>query len=230
MKLSKLFGKFFVALVVPSLMISSCALLGLEEEEDETETASISIPSSSGSLTIGSYSYSSSLKSPCDDISDGTNTYYVRNILSWDTSARTATFSTNFYNNSACTTSAGSTVTFVDATLPNPISNEYTDIQVNKMTIASGKQFNGVDGNSVTDDSNLYGVVGKFKSTNDSTSDATVGELKVIAWSIPESNTKSQMTGGSGCYNSTGGNATSLSDCTHYYSSSSRNLYNYTTD
>ena len=229
MKLSKLFGKFFIALVVPSLMISSCALLGLEEEEDETETASISIPSSSGSLTIGSYSYSSSLKSPCDDISDGTNTYYVRNILSWDTSARTATFSTNFYNNSACTTSAGSTVTFVDATLPNPISNEYTDIQVNKMTIASGKQFNGVDGNSVTDDSNLYGVVGKFKSTNDSTSDATLGDLAVIVWSIPESNTKSQMTGGGDCYNSTGGNATSLGNCTHYYSSS-RNLYNYTTD
>ena len=42
MKFSKLFGKFFIALVVPSLMISSCALLGLEEEEEKTETASAS--------------------------------------------------------------------------------------------------------------------------------------------------------------------------------------------
>ena len=210
-------------------MISSCALLGLEEEEEETETSSLSTPSSSGSITIGSYSYSSSLKSPCSATSDGTNTYYIRNILSWDTSARTATFSTNIYNNSACTTSAGSTVTFGGTALPNPISNEYTDIQVNKMTMASGSQFNGVDGNSVTDDSNLYGVVGKFKSTNDSSSDATLGDLEVIVWSIPESNTKSQMTGGADCYNSAGGNATSLTDCTHYLSSS-RNLYNYTTD
>jgi len=43
MKLSKLFGKFFIALVVPSLMLSSCALIGLEEEDDDTtETASSS--------------------------------------------------------------------------------------------------------------------------------------------------------------------------------------------
>ena len=43
MKPSKLFGKFFIALVVPSLMLSSCALIGLEEEDDDTtETASSS--------------------------------------------------------------------------------------------------------------------------------------------------------------------------------------------
>ena len=42
MKFSKLFGKFFIALVVPSLLISSCAILGLEEEEEKTETASAS--------------------------------------------------------------------------------------------------------------------------------------------------------------------------------------------
>ena len=42
MKFSKLFGKFFIALVVPSLMLSSCAMLGLEEEEEKTETASAS--------------------------------------------------------------------------------------------------------------------------------------------------------------------------------------------
>ena len=49
MKFSKLFGKFFIALVVPSLMISSCALLGLEEEEEKTETASASSDSSDDS-------------------------------------------------------------------------------------------------------------------------------------------------------------------------------------
>lgn len=65
MKFSKFIGKFFVALVVPSLMISSCALLGLEEEEEETETASSSTTtapptvdtSGSDPMTFGSYSY-----------------------------------------------------------------------------------------------------------------------------------------------------------------------------
>jgi len=233
MKFSKLFGKFFIALVVPSLMISSCALLGLEEEEDETETASsLSTPSSSGSITIGSYSYSSSLKSRCTSFTDGGNKYDVRSILSWDTSARTATYTQNIYKHSACTISAGSTVTLGGTTLPNPISAEYSDIQVNKMTMASGTKFNGADGNSVTDDSNLYGVVGKFKGSNDSNSTETLGALTVIVWSIPESNTESQMSFWDECENSTGGQSTSLNDCTHYWGSSSggRNLYSYTTD
>jgi len=79
MKLSKLFGKFFIALVVPSLMLSSCALIGLEEEDDDTtETASSSTTttptddttptdtatptvdtSGADTMTFGSYSYPS---------------------------------------------------------------------------------------------------------------------------------------------------------------------------
>ena len=125
MKFSKFFGKFLVALVVPSLMISSCALLGLEEEEEETtSTASstLSTPSSSGSLTIGSYSYSSSLRTTnCRSVTDGTVTIYLNTILSFDTSALTAKHTDNIYSNSTCTTSAGSTVTFGGSSFSNPI-------------------------------------------------------------------------------------------------------------
>ena len=221
MKLSKLFGKFFVALVVPNLMISSCALLGLEEEEEETtSTASstLSTPSSSGSITIGSYSYSSSLTTTnCRSVTDGTNTYYLNTSLSWDTSALTAKHTDNIYSNSACTTSAGSTVTFGGSSIPNPVVADYTDIQVNKMSFGTGAQMQGADGNMLANDSNLFGVVGKFSSTNDSTSSKSSGDLRVIVWVIPESNTTAQMSSGSSCADSTQSVPTALSSCTHYW-------------
>tara|TARA_E500000178_G_C16847916_1_gene673752 strand:- start:123 stop:824 length:702 start_codon:yes stop_codon:yes gene_type:complete len=221
MKFSKLFGKFLVALVVPSLMISSCALLGLEEEEEETtSTASstLSTPSSSGSLTIGSYSYSSSLRTTnCRSVTDGTVTIYLNTILSFDTSALTAKHTDNIYSNSTCTTSAGSTVTFGGSSFSNPIIEDYTDIQVNKMSFGTGAQMQGADGNMVANDSNLYGVVGKFNSTTDSTSSKSNGDLRVIVWVIPGSNTTAQMSSGSSCADSTQSVPVALSSCTHYW-------------
>ena len=228
MKFSKLFGKFFIALVIPSLMISSCALLGLEEEEEETtSTASstLSTPSSSGSITIGSYSYSSSLTTTdCWSVTDGTNTYYLSLSLSWDTSALTAKHTDNIYSDSACTTSAGSTVTFGGSSLPNPIVEDYTEIQVNKMSHTSTAVMTGPNG-PVTD-SNLYAVVGKFKSTNDSTSSKSPGDLRVVAWVIPESNTTALMSSGSTCRDLSGNEVTTtLNDCT-YHTNQTGTIYN----
>jgi len=218
MKLSKLFGKFFIALVVPSLMISSCALLGLEEEEEETTStsSSLSTPSSSGSITIGSYSYSSSLVTTCINVT-GT-TYYMTKSLSWNTSASTATWQTNFYSNSSCTTSAGSTLTLGSDTVTNPVIEDYTEIQVNKMTHSSSAVMTGPNG-SVTD-SNLYGVVGKFNSTTDSSSNNSNGDLLVVGYVIPESNTAALMgESGTKCRDSSYNVVTTLNECTGYNNS-----------
>jgi len=203
MKLSKLFGKFFIALVVPSLMISSCALLGLEEEEEKTTSTSI---------TIGSYSYSSSLVTTCINIT-GT-TYHYTKSLSWNTTASTATWQTNFYSNSSCTTSAGSTFTLGSETVTNPIIEDYTEIQVNKMTHSSSAVMTGPNG-SVTD-SNLYGVVGKFNSTTNSSSNNSNGDLLVVAYVIPESNTAALMGNGTKCRDSSYNVVTTLNECTGY--------------
>lgn len=220
MRIQQIIQNLFIGLILPCLLLSSCALIGLEEEEETTSTASstLSTPSSSGSITIGSYSYSSSLRTTnCRSVTDGTITLYINTILSFDTSALTAKHTDNIYSNSTCTTSAGSTVTFGGSSFSNPIIEDYTDIQVNKMSFGTGAQMQGADGNMVANDSNLYGVVGKFNSTTDSTSSKSNGDLRVIVWVIPGSNTTAQMSSGSSCADSTQSVPSALGSCTHYW-------------
>ena len=80
--------------------------------------------------------------------------------------------------------------------------------------------------NGLVTDSNLYGLVGRFSSTNDSTSTKSPGDLRVVAWVIPESNTTALMSSGSTCRDLSG-NAitTTLNDCT-YHTNQTGTIYN----
>ena len=136
MKFSKLFGKFFIALVVPSLLISSCAMLGLEEEEEKTETASSSTTttptddttptdnttptdtatptvdtSGATAMTFGSHSYDSFTTS-CSQ--DANNNYAQTTMFKEGTDFKQVT---TFSSDANCSISAGSTVNG----LSNPI-------------------------------------------------------------------------------------------------------------
>ena len=126
MKFSKFIGKFFVALVVPSLMVSSCALLGLEEEEDETETASASasIPELAGTWSTS-----------CFDASGGGGFY---GIISLTHSGSTTDFQFALYSDSSCSTAyyhsnevsnsvtKGTETTLVDGTTGYTLSAKLT--------------------------------------------------------------------------------------------------------
>ena len=131
MKLSKLFGKFFIALVVPSLMLSSCALIGLEEEDDDTtETASSSTTttptddttptdnttptdtatptvdtSGADTMTFGSYSYPSFTYITSCSI-DANNNYLQTTIFKEGTNLKKVKTISSDAN---CSISAGST-------------------------------------------------------------------------------------------------------------------------
>jgi len=200
MKLSKLFGKFFIALVVPSLMISSCALLGLEEEE-ETTTAATASPTvtSTDTITIGSYSYSSPLASACVDSGGG---IYVKEF--WSVGGTALVRTTAYSSDSSCSVSAGSTVNGY----PNPSTRTWTGFQVNSTIFGSqpgggSSSFTDADGNVHT--SGLYYLVG----TRD-------GEIEIARLAWPKSNTVVHMLGGSTCYSSYPTPATDASQCTSY--------------
>jgi len=120
MKFSKLFGKFFIALIVPSLLLSSCALLGLEEEEDEAETASASIPELAGTWSTA-----------CLDVGGGL-------IISLTHSGSTTDFQFAAYSDSGCSTAyyhsnevsnsvtKGTETTLVDGTNGYTLSGKLT--------------------------------------------------------------------------------------------------------
>ena len=201
MKLSKLFGKFFIALVVPSLMISSCALLGLEEEEEETTTAAATPTvdtSSADAIVVGSYSYTS-FSSPCNQADTGvymTSTYYLDGTTFKEGAA--------FSSDSTCTTSAGSSVTLGGTTFPNPTTlNTYTSASINAGSIDSGSSVTDADGNSVT--SGFYIIGG----TNDD------GVMRMAMILLPISQTKAQVdTPGDTCEDSLGRDVALSSQCT----------------
>ena len=201
MKFSKLFGKFFIALVVPSLMISSCALLGLEEEEEETTTAAATPTvdtSSADAIVVGSYSYTS-FSSPCNQADTGvymTSTYYLDGTTFKEGVA--------FSSDSTCTTSAGSSVTLGGKTFPNPTTfNTYTSASINAGSIDSGSSVTDADGNSVT--SGFYIIGG----TNDD------GVMRMAMILLPISQTKAQVdTPGDTCEDSLGREVALSSQCT----------------
>ena len=182
-------------------MISSCALLGLEEEEEETTTAA-STPtvdtSGADAIVAGSYSYTS-FTTPCQEAAPGvyfTSTFYM--------DGTTFKEGTAFSSDSNCTTSAGSTVTLGGRSFPNPTTlNNYTSASINAGSISSGGSVTDADGNSVT--SGFYIIGG----TNDD------GVMRMAMILLPISQTKAQVdTPGDTCEDSFGNEVASSSQCT----------------
>ena len=217
----KFSAKSLNCLLILTLFVTSCALLGLEEEEESTATATAAAatPTSSGSLQVGSYTYSSTLTSSCYSMTDGSITLYVKQNLSFDTSAATGTARYNMYTDSSCSTSAASSITFGGSPLPNPLDKNYTSMQVNSATFNSGATMVDVNGNTISSATGVYVAVGTFQSTNDSTSSSSPGDVKTMAYIVPSSNTAAKMVLWDGtCYDSSGNTTTTLSNCTHYFS------------
>ena len=203
MKFSKLFGKFFIALVVPSLMISSCALLGLEEEEEETTTAA-STPtvdtSSADPMTFGSYSYTS-FTGPC--YADGS--YYMQQtmFLEGTNFKESLTVSTD----ANCSVSAGSTVTLNGTELSNPATFTYSNANINTGAIGTygtNVTITDADGNSVT--SGFYILSGNSSGS---------GRAKVNLIVVPKTASKAHVAApGDSCQDNSGTYLVNTSQCT----------------
>jgi len=209
MKLSKLFGKFFIALIVPSLLLSSCALLGLEEEEEEETTTAAATPtvdtSSADPMTFGSYSYTS-ITGACYStaLEEGGTVYYLQ-----DTFFRTGTVLNKHITVSTdanCSVSAGSTVTIAGTSYPNPLPDTDPSISINSGSIGSygsGNSVTDADGNSIT--SGFYIVSGLGSN----------GSAKVAIIVYPKSASKAHGAApGDTCRDNSGSSLTDTSQCT----------------
>ena len=208
MKFSKLFGKFFVALVVPSLMISSCALLGLEEEEEETETASSSTTtapptvdtSGSDPMTFGSYSYNFFI-GPCTSV----GSYYMKQTMFVDGTDFKEGLS--FSTDSNCSVSAGSTVSIDGGEYSNPSTFTYSNVSINTGAIGTygtNVTLTDADGNSVT--SGFYIVSGNSSGS---------GRAKVNLIVVPKTSSKAHVAApGDTCKDNSGTDLVNTSQCT----------------
>ena len=220
MKLSKLFGKFFIALVVPSLMLSSCALIGLEEEDDDTtETASSSTTttptddttptdtatptvdtSGADPMTFGSYSYTS-FTGPC--FADGS--YYMKQTMFLEGTdfKESLTISTD----ANCSVSAGSTVTLNGTEFSNPATFTYSNASINTGsmgTYATNVTLTDADGNSVT--SGFYILSGNSSGS---------GRAKINLIVVPKTASKAHVAApGDPCKDNSGTDLYNTSQCT----------------
>ena len=206
MKFSKLFGKFFIALVVPSLMISSCALLGLEEEEEETTTAAATPTvdtSSADPMTFGSYSYTS-FTGPC--FADGS--YYMKQTMFLEGTdfKESLTISTD----ANCSVSAGSTVTLNGTEFSNPATFTYSNASINtgSMGTATNVTLTDADGNSVT--SGFYILSGNSSGS---------GRAKINLIVVPKTASKAHVAApGDTCKDNSGTDLYNTSQCTLLHS------------
>jgi len=206
MKFSKLFGKFFIALVIPSLMISSCALLGLEEEEEETTTAAATPTvdtSSADPMTFGSYSYTS-FTGPC--FADGS--YYMKQTMFLEGTdfKESLTISTD----ANCSVSAGSTVTLNGTEFSNPATFTYSNASINtgSMGTATNVTLTDADGNSVT--SGFYILSGNSSGS---------GRAKINLIVVPKTASKAHVAApGDTCKDNSGTDLYNTSQCTLLHS------------
>ena len=206
MKFSKLFGKFFIALVVPSLMISSCALLGLEEEEEETTTAAATPTvdtSSADPMTFGSYSYTS-FTGPC--FADGS--YYMKQTMFLEGTdfKESLTISTD----ANCSVSAGSTVTLNGTEFSNPATFTYSNASINtgSMGTATNVTLTDADGNSVT--SGFYILSGNSSGS---------GRAKINLIVVPKTASKAHVAApGDTCKDNSGTDLYNTPQCTLLHS------------